>query len=200
MPSLLSKRAPGTPLALDDGVITRTRPASLDDHGHVQDLHTRCSPTSRANRYGTGRAGPTSSEWQRLLTGPCNRVLLTTLDGAADRVIAMTTLVQIPDQPDVCEVSVLIADRPPNMCQSLGLGTQLARHAASLATAAGFTELSATVAATNWRALRIVETLGGPILPQTAHLSTMALLGALRVPDPTPADEVDLRINLRGAR
>ncbi|WP_328373214.1 hypothetical protein OG800_49890 (plasmid) [Streptomyces sp. NBC_00445] len=200
MPTLLSKRAPSTPLILDDGLITRTRLATPDDYRHVVDVHARCSLTSRANRYRAARFGLSLREWQRLVTGPRNRVLLTTPHSAPDHVVAMTTMAELPDEPDVCDIAILIADLAPDSYQSRGLGTQLAKHVVALAGGIGYAAVSATVAATNWRALLLVEHVGGPALPQTAHLRTMALLGALAVPDPAPSDEVELRIQLRGTR
>lgn len=200
MPSLLSTHAPSIPLILDDGVLTHTRPATVADYARVQDFHARCSTTSRANRYGAGRSGLTEDEWQRLLAGPRNRVLVTTPAKDLERVVAMTTLAEFLRNPGTCDLAVLIADLSPDAFQSRGLGTQLAKHAVDLASNLGFTTLSATVAATNWRALLIMEHLGSPALPQTAHLLNMSLLGALPVPDPTPSDEVELRVTLGGAR
>jgi hypothetical protein len=52
-----------------------------------------------------------------------------------------------------------------------------------------------TVAETNWRALAIVEHLGGPTLPQTAYLRDMALLG-VRPDALQPGQDVELRIHL----
>ncbi|MGW0334331.1 GNAT family N-acetyltransferase [Streptomyces sp. NPDC003011] len=193
MPPLLTPSA--TTMLLDDGTATHTRRANEDDFPLIEDLHARCSPTSRTQRYGTHRAGLTPEQWNRLVQRPRGRVLLTTPHDAPSCAVAMTSLAQVPGEPDVCDLAMLIADRAPDNYQGRGLGTRLADHSADLARELNFRALSVTSSPANWRVWQIVEHLGGPALPHTAHLRTMALLGAL----PTVLDTdgaIDLRIPL----
>jgi GNAT superfamily N-acetyltransferase len=107
----------------------------------------------------------------------------------------MTSLAEVPGEREVCDIAMLIADIAPDNYQGRGLGTRLADHAADLARDLGFRSLSVTSAPSNWRVWLIVEHLGGPSLPHTAHLRTMALLGAMP-PVLSFGDAIDLRIPL----
>ncbi|MEU5486017.1 GNAT family N-acetyltransferase [Streptomyces mirabilis] len=193
MPPLLTDGA--TTMLLDDGTAAYTRQASADDFPLIEDLHARCSPTSRTLRYGTDRTSLAPAQWDRLVQRPRGRVLLTTPHDAPSCAVAMTSLAQIPGEPAVCDLAMLIADVAPDNYQGRGLGTRLADHAADLARELNFRALSVTSSPANWRVWQIVEHLGGPALPHTAHLRTMALLGAL--PSVLDADgEIELRIPL----
>jgi GNAT superfamily N-acetyltransferase len=193
VPSLLTDGA--TTMFLDDGTVAHTRQASGDDFPLIEDLHARCSSSSRTQRYRTARTGLTPSQWDRLVRRPRGGVLLTTPQDHPSCAVAMTSLAEVPGEPDVCDVAMLIADLAPRNYQGRGLGTRLADHAADLARSLNFRALSVTSSPANWRVWLIVEHLGGPTLPHTAHLRDMALLGAL----PSVLDAggaVDLRIPL----
>jgi GNAT superfamily N-acetyltransferase len=195
VPPLLTGARRDTLLVLDDGTITYARAATVDDHPLVEDLHARCSVTSLFARYGGRRPGFSCAEWQHLVDSPRGRILLVTLD-QSDHVVAMASMIERARTPDVCEVSLLVADSAPETYQSRGLGTRLADLVADLARDAGFTSLAVTLQWTNWRMLLIVEHLGGPVLPQTAYVRNMAVLGLLPNSGLDVADELDLRIVL----
>ncbi|MGW9031340.1 GNAT family N-acetyltransferase [Streptomyces sp. NPDC055722] len=184
-----------TTTALANGSLVHSRLATVDDHPLVEGLHAMCSLASRARRYCGGKPGLSLSEWTDMVQRPKAFALLTFPEGDPARAIAMTYLAQVTDEPDVADVAILIADQAPDSFQSLGLGTALADLAADLARDNGFHTLSVTVAETNVRALAIVEHLGGPQLPQTAYLRSLALLGTR--PDTLQlGHDVELRIQL----
>ncbi|MFC9080834.1 GNAT family N-acetyltransferase [Streptomyces sp. NPDC057062] len=181
--------------ALDNGWVVHTRQAHLSDYAHVVGLHAMCSLASRARRYAAGKPTLSLTEWTDMVERPRALALLTVPDGDPTRVIAMTYLAEVTAEAGVADLGILIADQAPDSFQSLGLGTALADHAARLARESGFHTLSVNVADTNVRALAIVEHLGGPSLPQTPYLRSMALLGA--DPDALHAGgDVELRIAL----
>ncbi|WP_037620199.1 GNAT family N-acetyltransferase [Streptomyces aureus] len=195
MPPLLTDARHDTLLVLDDGTIAYARVATVEDHPLVEDLHARCSVASLFARYGGRRPGFSSAEWQHMVDSPRSRVLLVTPD-QSDHVVAMASMVAHVRAPEVCQVSLLIADTPADAYQSRGLGTRLADLVADLARDAGFTSLAVTLLWTNWRMLLIVEHLGGPVLPQTSYVRNMALLGLLPNSGLDVADELELRIAL----
>ncbi|MGW4490501.1 N-acetyltransferase family protein [Streptomyces sp. NPDC004376] len=195
MPPLLTDARRGTHLVLDDGTIAYARVAAVGDRALVEDLHARCSATSLFARYRGRRPGFTSAEWQYMTGSPRSRVFLVTAAGS-DHVLAIASMVERARTPEVCEVSLLVADRPPEAYQSRGLGTRLADLVANLARDAGFTSLAVMSLWTNWRMLLIVEHLGGPVLPQTSYVRNMALLGLLPNFGLNVTDEIELRIAL----
>lgn len=184
-----------TTTILGDGSLTHTRRASSEDYALAADLHARCSPAGRAQRYGGGKPGLSKAEWTGWMERRASFVLLTTPAQTPRRAVAMTCIAELADEPGVCDIALLITDQAPDNYQSLGLGTALADLAADLARASGFHTLAVTTSLTNWRALAIVEHLGGPVLPHTAHLRNMALLG-VRPDLGRPAQDIDLRIRL----
>lgn len=195
MPPLLTEARRRTPLVLDDGAIAWARVAEVEDHDLVEDLHEQCSATSLFARYRERQPGFSAAEWQHLVDSSRSCVVLVAPD-QSDHVVAMASLVEHARAPEVCEVSLLVADSDQAAYQSRGLGTRLAGLVADLARDAGFSTLAVTVQWTNWRALLIVEHLGGPVLPQTSYVRNMAMLGVLPNSGLDVADELELRIAL----
>ncbi|MDQ0765662.1 GNAT family N-acetyltransferase [Streptomyces canus] len=195
VPPLLTDVRHDTPFILDDGSVAYTRAAVVEDYPLVEDLHARCSAASLVGRYGARRPGFSAAEWRRMADSPRSRVLLVTPD-QSDRVVAMASMVERSNAPEVCDVAMLVADRSPDAYQSRGLGTRLADLAADLARDTGFKSLAVTSLWTNWRMLLIVEHLGGPVLPQTSYVRNMAMLGLLPNSGLDVADEIELRIEL----
>ncbi|GAB2331530.1 GNAT family N-acetyltransferase [Streptomyces variabilis] len=195
VPPLLTDVRYDTPFILDDGSVVYTRAATVEDYGLVENLHARCSPASLVGRYGARRPEFSIAEWGRMTDSPRSRVLLVTAD-RSDHVVAMASMAERSNAPEVCDVAMLVTDRAPDAYQSRGLGTRLADLVADLAREAGFKFLAVTSLWTNWRMLLIVEHLGGPVLPQTSYVRNMALLGLLPNAGLDVADEIELRIAL----
>lgn len=193
VPPLLTDARSETSFILDDGAVVHTRAASVEDYQLVEDLHGRCSPASLVARYGARRPGFSVECWRRTADSPRSRVLLVSPD-QSDHAVAMASMVERSNAPEVCDVAMLVADRSPDAFQSRGLGTRLADLVADLARDAGFKFLAVTSLWTNWRLLLIVEHLGGPVLPQTSYVRNMALLGLLPNSGLDVADELELRI------
>ena len=193
VPPLLTDAKHDALFILDDGPVVHTRVASVEDYQLVEDLHGRCSPASLVGRYGARRPGFSVEEWRRIADSPRSRVLLVSPD-QSDHVVAMASMVERSNAPEICDVAMLVADRSPDAYQSRGLGTRLADLVADLARDVGFKFLAVTSLWTNWRMLLIVEHLGGPVLPQTSYVRNMALLGVLPNGGLDVADELELRI------
>jgi hypothetical protein len=128
---------------LDNGSLTRSRLATVDDYPLVAALHAMCSVASRARRYGGGKRGLSMTEWTGMVERPNSFVLLTTPDKDPARAVAMTYLAAVSHESGVCDLAILIADQAPETYQSLGLGTALADQAAELARASRFHTISA---------------------------------------------------------
>ncbi len=195
MPPLLTDARRDTLLMLDDGTITYARTATIEDYLLVEDLHARCSTGNLFALHRGRRPGFSSAAWQCIVDSPRSRVLLVTAD-QSDHVVAMASMIESSRAPEACEVTLLVADLPPNAYQSRGLGTRLADLVADLARDAGLASLAVTSLWTNWRMLLIVEHLGGPVLPQTSYVRNMGLLGLLPNSGLDVADEIELRIAL----
>ncbi|WP_405542704.1 GNAT family N-acetyltransferase [Streptomyces phaeochromogenes] len=196
MPPSLTTVRPEDAFALVDGTIMYPRLATVDDYPLVEELHARCSSVSLASLYAARRPAPPQTEWRRAAEIPRNRVLLVTPEGRSDHVVAMASVAEVPNAPEVGDVAILVADQPPDAYQSRGLGTRLADLLAEAARNTGFGFLTIKAPWTNWRMLLIVEHLGGPALPQTPYMRNMALLGLLPNADLDVADEIELRIAL----
>lgn len=119
VPPLLTDTGHDAPFVLDDGTVACTRTAVVEDYPLVDDLHTRCSTASLARRYGARRPGFSVAEWQRMVNSPRSRVLLVTPD-QSDHVVAMASMVERSNAPEMCDMAMLIADRPPDAYQSRG--------------------------------------------------------------------------------
>ncbi|MEV0937666.1 GNAT family N-acetyltransferase [Streptomyces phaeochromogenes] len=196
MPPFHTTIRPEDAFALVDGTIVHPRLATVDDYPLVEGLHSRCSAASLAGLYGAHRPGLPPAEWRRMAGIPRSRVLLVTPAARSDHVVAMASVVEVPNAPEVGDVAILVADKPPDAYQSRGLGTRLADLLAKAALDTGFSYLAVKALWTNWRMMLIVEHLGGPALPQTSYVRNMALLGLLPNAGRDVADEVELRIAL----
>ncbi|MGW7367697.1 N-acetyltransferase family protein [Streptomyces sp. NPDC054841] len=156
----------GHPITLIDGTTTRTREVTPADLGPIQELHRRCSSSSRALRYHTGKPELSRAGWRVLSDPERGTTLVTTTAQHTDRIIAMTNVMRT-DQQGVGELAVLIEDA----WQFKGLGTGLAAHAADVARRDGHHTLTAAVVASNTPMLHVLESLdapptrvGGPVL------------------------------------
>lgn len=196
MPPSPTTIRPEDAFALFDGTIVNPRLATVDDYPLVEELHARCSAVSLASPYAARRPAPSLTEWRRVAAIPRSRMLLVTPEGQSDHVVALASVAEVPNAPEVGEVAILVADQPPDAYQSRGLGTRLADLLAEAALNTGFGFLTVTALWTNWRMLLIVEHLGGPALPQTPYVRNMALLGLLPNAGLDVADEIELRIAL----
>lgn len=147
-----------------------TRPAELEDLAAVNDLHARCSLTSRFARYQSARSRIKESEFSRLLHPTAGLTWITTLMPPSPTVIAVTHLLHT-STPQVRELAVLIDDA----WQGQGLGTRLVGSALNTArTDTSCRAVSVLTGADNERLLRILRRHGAVIPP--AHGPTLDIM------------------------
>jgi RimJ/RimL family protein N-acetyltransferase len=159
-------------IVLTDGLRTLTRAARPEeDFRRVQDLHDRCSLETRWSRYLAGRRGLTSREWTALTHPPRALMLLTTVQGRPDEVVAMTNVVAHLDQPGVHDLGLLVADS----LQGRGLGRALTNLALHHARHHGARAVSATTLHSN-RAMRAILRDAGAEMRHGADATVDALI------------------------
>jgi RimJ/RimL family protein N-acetyltransferase len=146
-------------IALADGLRTLTRPAWPEDYGAVQDLHDRCSAETRWNRYLAGRRGLTPRDWAALTHPSRALMLLTTVQGKPDDVVAMTNLVASLEDPAVHDLGLLIVDG----LQGRGLGQALTELALHHARHRGAAAVSATTFHGNRAMTAILRSAGAEL-------------------------------------
>ncbi|MEU4949889.1 GNAT family N-acetyltransferase [Streptomyces lavendulae] len=138
-------------------MLASIRPAATGDIALIDAFHHCCSPAGLYERWGRTRVAVRDIE--RLLdTG-------TTWLGldAAGQVAAMATAGRISGEPQVMDLGLQVADAQ----QQRGIGTLMARHAASHARGSGAHTLSVYTAASNTPMLRLLPRLGPAV--QTRH-------------------------------
>ncbi|MFK0160438.1 GNAT family N-acetyltransferase [Streptomyces sp. NPDC090493] len=140
--------------------ITMSRPAAVDDLDHVNEMHARCSLTSRYARYGAARRALTPREWRRLCDQAGGITLVTVPRRDPSSVIAVTCLMRT-QSPQLRELGILIEDS----WQGRGLGTTLTHHMVAFARTHTLDcqAVTATTGSDNQRMLSILRRLGACI-------------------------------------
>jgi len=143
---------------LPDGAPVLIRPIRPDDKGMLSDGLRRLSPESAQRRFLTPKRSFSRAELR----------YLTELDGLdhvalvaehptdpVRRLIAVGRFVRLEDDPEAAEVAIVVADH----WQGRGLGSVLGEHLAHSARNRGIRRFTATMAADNRPAHRLMEKL-----------------------------------------
>lgn len=138
-----AERARGTagdPLRLADGTRVKIRPIERDDREHFRGLFMRLTAQSRYRRFLSPKPELTESELSYLVDiDHVHHEALAAVDEGDGSFLAAARYVQLPDQPQVAEVAIEVADD----AQRQGIGTQLAIHTLQRARENGFTHVTA---------------------------------------------------------
>lgn len=135
------------------------RPIRADDGVRLRASHTRLSPESRYRRFLAAKPTLTESDTRYLVEvdGRDHVALVATaaVDGADGEIVAVARFVRLPDEPDTAEFAIVVADA----YQRRGLGTELLRDLAAVATEREITHFRATMLADNIAIQRMLERL-----------------------------------------
>jgi len=137
--------------SLDDGRAISIRLSRPEDMTGVEEMHERCSPESRYQRYFTPM-----NEWRednlRRISGGHRGATLVVTD-IHDQIIAMGNVFPIgPEETDTAEFAVIVDDA----WHGSGVGLRLTRHLISVARRMGFARIVAYVLADNAGMLRLL--------------------------------------------
>ncbi|HEU4348366.1 MAG TPA: GNAT family N-acetyltransferase [Actinoplanes sp.] len=183
--TLLRQAAEHVNLLLPDGAELLVRPATADDADEVRRLHTRCSATTRRQRYPGGGQVPGEARVRRMLEPAGGVTLLAVYQDprtAEEQVVAMANLLA---EGDLGEVALMVEDG----WQRHGIGTLLLRRLIAYASRSGFAAVIAHTAADNVAMLRTLRRVGhGSTDRDGTMLSvTVPLAETVRATDETPA-------------
>lgn len=126
--SCLLLNPPPLQVATRSNQSTVSRTALADDLDEVNEMHARCSLSSRYARYHAARRAFTTSEWKHLCDRANGTTLVTVPLHDPQRVVAVTHLMRTP-APHVRELGILVEDS----WQGEGLGTVLTVYMVNLA-------------------------------------------------------------------
>jgi RimJ/RimL family protein N-acetyltransferase len=141
-----SRQTANDELRLADGRRLKIQPIERRDRDRLRGLFMRLTPESRYRRYLTPK--PTLSERELDYLVEIDHIhheALAAVDEADGSFVAAARYVQLPDQPEVADVAIEVADR----LQGQGVGTALAIRTLERARANGFTRLTATTLRSN---------------------------------------------------
>jgi len=135
------------------------RPIRADDGVRLRASHTRLSPESRYRRFLAAKPTLTESDTRYLVEvdGRDHVALVATaaVDGADGEIVAVARFVRLPDEPDTAEFAIVVADA----YQRRGLGTELLRELAAVASEHDIARFRATMLADNIAIQRMLERL-----------------------------------------
>jgi RimJ/RimL family protein N-acetyltransferase len=137
---------------LDDGRAISIRLSRPEDMTGVEEMHDRCSPESRYQRYFTPM-----NEWRednlRRISGGHRGATLVVTD-VHDRIIALGNVFPVgPQETDTAEFAVIVDDA----WHGAGVGMRLTHHLIGVARRMGFTRLVAYVLADNTGMLALLD-------------------------------------------
>ncbi len=128
------------PLVLADGRRLKIRPIERQDRDRLRRLFMRLTPESRYRRYLSPKPALSERELDHLLdVDHVHHEALAAVDETNGSFIAAARYVQLPDQPDVADVAIEVADD----LHRQGIGTALAIRTLERARANGFTRVTA---------------------------------------------------------
>jgi RimJ/RimL family protein N-acetyltransferase len=128
------------PLVLADGRRLQIRPIERQDRDRLRRLFMRLTPESRYRRYLSPKPTLSERELDHLLDiDHVHHEALAAVDETNGSFVAAARYVQLPDQPDVADVAIEVADD----LHRQGIGTALAIRTLERARANGFTRVSA---------------------------------------------------------
>jgi len=135
-----SRRAAADPLVLADGRRLKFRPIERQDRDRLRQLFMRLTPESRYRRYLSPKPRLSERELDHLLNvDHVRHEALAAVDEADGSFVAAARYVQLPDQPDVADVAIEVADD----LHRQGIGIALAIRTLERARANGFTHVTA---------------------------------------------------------
>jgi RimJ/RimL family protein N-acetyltransferase len=135
-----SRRTVTEPLVVADGRRLKIRPIEREDRDRLRRLFTRLTPESRYRRYLSPKPALSERELDHLLDiDHVHHEALAAVDETDGSFVAVARYVQMPDQPDIADVAIEVADD----LQRNGIGTALAIQTLERARANGFTRLTA---------------------------------------------------------
>jgi RimJ/RimL family protein N-acetyltransferase len=136
-----SRRTAADPLVLADGRRLKIRPIERQDRDRLRRLSMRLTPESRYRRYLSPKPALSERELDHLLdVDHVHHEALAAVDETSGSFVAAARYVQLPDQPDVADIAIEVADDVHRQ----GIGTALAIRTLERARANGFTRVTAT--------------------------------------------------------
>jgi RimJ/RimL family protein N-acetyltransferase len=152
------------PLVLADGRRVKIRPIERQDRDRLRGLFMRLTPESRYRRYLSPKPRLSERELDYLLdVDHVHHEALAAVDETNGSFVAAARYVQHPDQPDVADVAIEVADD----LHGQGIGTALAIRTLDRARANGFTRLTATTLRDNRPARALLQRLH--FWPRSSH-------------------------------
>jgi RimJ/RimL family protein N-acetyltransferase len=135
-----SRPTAGDRLVLADGRRLKIRPIERRDRDRLRRLFMRLTPESRYRRYLSPKPTLSERELDRLLdVDHVHHEALAAVDETNGSFVAAARYVQVPDQPDVADVAIEVADD----LHRQGVGTALAIQTLERARANGITRVTA---------------------------------------------------------
>jgi RimJ/RimL family protein N-acetyltransferase len=151
-----SRRSHADRLELKDGRRLRIRPIERGDRERFRGLFARMTPESRYRRYFTPKPELSERELSYLMDiDHVHHEALAAVDETDGSFVAAARYVQPPDQPDVAEVAIEVADD----LHRQGIGTALALRTLERASANGFTRVVAMTLRENGAARALLRQL-----------------------------------------
>jgi RimJ/RimL family protein N-acetyltransferase len=151
-------------LVLADGRRVTIRPIERHDRDRLSRLFMRLTPESRYRRYLSPKPRLSERELDHLLdVDHVHHEALAVVDEADGSFVAAARYVQHPDQPEVADVAIEVADD----LHGQGIGTALAIRTLDRARANGFTRLTATTLRDNRPARALLQRLH--FSPRSSH-------------------------------
>jgi ribosomal protein S18 acetylase RimI-like enzyme len=145
------------PLVLADGRRLKIRPIEREDRDGLRGLFMRLTPESRYRRYLSPKPALSERELDYLLdVDHVRHEALAAVDETNGSFVAAARYVQLPDQPDVVDVAIEVADD----LHRQGIGTALAVRTLERARANGFTRVTAMTLHDNRPARALLQLLG----------------------------------------
>ncbi len=151
-------------LVLADGTRVRIRPIERYDRDRFKRLFMRLTPESRFRRYLSPKPTLSERELGHLVdVDHVRHEALAAVDETNGSFVAAARYVQLPDQPDVAEVAIEVADD----LHRQGIGTALAIRTLERARANGFTRMTAITLQDNRPARALLRRLH--FWPRSSH-------------------------------
>jgi GNAT superfamily N-acetyltransferase len=159
-----SRRTAPDPFVLADGRRLNIRPTERRDRDRLRRLFMRLTPESRYQRYLSPKPTLSERDLDRLLDiDHVKHEALAAVDDTTGAFEAVARYVQLPDQPEVAEVAIEVADD----LHRQGIGMGLALRTIEQARANGFTRLIAITLHDNAAARSLLRFLH--FHPQSRH-------------------------------
>jgi RimJ/RimL family protein N-acetyltransferase len=159
-----SRPTAADPLLLADGRRVKIRPIERQDQDRLRRLFMRLTPESRYRRYLSPKPELTERELAYLVDiDHVHHEALAAVDETDGSFVAAARYVQLPDQPDVAEVAIEVADD----LHRQGIGTALAIRTLERSRANGFKRVTATTLHHNRPARALLRRLH--FCPRSSH-------------------------------